>query len=29
MKKLYRSPVPGALVSTVARGDRTDCELPR
>jgi hypothetical protein len=27
--KLYLSPVPGALVSTVARGDRIDCELPR
>lgn len=27
--KLYLSPVPGALVSTVAHGDRTNCELPR
>jgi hypothetical protein len=27
--KLYLSPIPGALVSTVAHGDRTNCELPR
>jgi hypothetical protein len=27
--KLYLSPVPGALVSTVAHSDRTNCELPR
>jgi hypothetical protein len=27
--KLFLSPVPGALISTVARGDRTNCELPR
>jgi hypothetical protein len=27
--KLYVSPVPGALVSTVAHSDRTNCELPR
>jgi hypothetical protein len=27
--KLFLSPVPGALISTVARGDRTKCELPR
>ena len=27
--KLYLSPVPGALISTVARSDRTNCELPR
>jgi hypothetical protein len=27
--KQYLSPIPGALVSTVAHGDRTDCELPR
>ena len=27
--KLYLSPVPGALISTVAHGDRTNCELPR
>jgi hypothetical protein len=27
--KLYLSPVPGALVSTVAHSDRTHCELPR
>jgi hypothetical protein len=26
--KLYVSPVPGAVISTVARGDRTNCELP-
>ena len=26
--KLFLSPVPGALVSTVAHGDRTNCELP-
>lgn len=27
--KRYVSPVPGALVSTIARDDRTSCELPR
>ena len=27
--KQYVSPIPGALVSAVARSDRTDCELPR
>jgi hypothetical protein len=26
--KLYLSPIPGTLVSTVAHGDRTNCELP-
>ena len=26
--KAFLSPVPGALVSTVAHGDRTNCELP-
>jgi hypothetical protein len=27
--KRYLTPIPGALVSTVAHGDRTNCELPR
>jgi hypothetical protein len=27
--KLYVSPVPGALISTVAHGDRANCQLPR
>jgi hypothetical protein len=27
--KLYVSPIPGDLISTVARSDRTSCELPR
>ncbi len=26
--KLYLSPIPGALISDVARSDRTSCELP-
>jgi hypothetical protein len=26
--KLYVSPIPGDLISTVARSDRTSCELP-
>lgn len=26
--KKYLSPIPGALVSTVAHSDRTDCALP-
>ena len=26
--KLFVSPVPGAVIATVARGDRTNCELP-
>lgn len=26
--KLYLSPIPGTLISDVARSDRTNCELP-